>query len=338
MDELRTLFITKNKSNSGVNPLKIEVHPYETKINQTLQRIEQRVSETNLQLIRKYDRQLVHESLAHATRLKNLETVLNLTTILNKDWNQVDTDDIKELVYNIVTQYSNNGQETHTTYDHKKILKIFFRWVKLGSSPKMYLSINPNTYHETKTNFTFTIKKEIKPLDTNPPKLLAPNDIIVQSKNSVGEKVSFEIQSIDDVDTKIFPSCNPQSGAFFPIGKTVVKCNAMDSSGNRAEQVTFSIIVESTKTSVPEWVKNNAKWWSDGQVDDSTFSQGIGFLIKEKVISVSSLPPRASAVAQEKVPDWIKNNAKWWADGMISEDDFLKGITYMVEKGIIRAQ
>ena len=139
MDELRTLFITKNKSNSGVNPLKIEVHPYETKINQILQRIEQRVSETNLQLIRKYDRQLVNESLAHATRLKNLETVLNLTTILNKDWNQVDADDIKELVYNIVTQYSNNGQETHTTYDHKKILKIFFRWVKLGSRSTEYL-------------------------------------------------------------------------------------------------------------------------------------------------------------------------------------------------------
>ena len=89
---------------------------------------------------------------------------------------------------------------------------------------------------------------------------------------------------------------------------------------------------------VPDWVKNNAKWWADGQVDDSTFSQGIGFLIKEKVISVSSLPPQASTVAEEKIPDWIKNNAKWWADGMISEDDFLKGITYMVEKGIIRAQ
>ena len=89
---------------------------------------------------------------------------------------------------------------------------------------------------------------------------------------------------------------------------------------------------------VPDWVKNNAKWWSDGQVDDATFSQGIGFLIKNKVISISSLPPQASAVAEEKIPDWIKNNAKWWADGMISEDDFLKGITYMVEKGIIRAQ
>ena len=93
-----------------------------------------------------------------------------------------------------------------------------------------------------------------------------------------------------------------------------------------------------TMNKVPDWVKNNAKWWSDGQVDDSTFSQGIGFLIKEKVISVSSLPPQASDVAEEKIPDWIKNNAKWWADGMISEDDFLKGITYMVEKGIVKVQ
>ena len=70
----------------------------------------------------------------------------------------------------------------------------------------------------------------------------------------------------------------------------------------------------------------------------STFSQGIGFLIKEKVISVSSFPPQASTVAEEKIPEWIKNNAKWWADGMISEDDFLKGITYMVEKGIVKVQ
>ena len=87
---------------------------------------------------------------------------------------------------------------------------------------------------------------------------------------------------------------------------------------------------------IPEWIKNNAKWWSDGQVDDSTFSQGIGFLIKEKVISISSLPPQASAVSEEKIPDWIKNNAMWWADGMISEDEFLRAIKYMVENGIVK--
>lgn len=36
-----------------------------------------------------------------------------------------------------------------------------------------------------------------------------------------------------------------------------------------------------------------------------------------------------------QLPSWIKNNAKWWADGTITDNDFVKGIQYMVEKGII---
>lgn len=94
--------------------------------------------------------------------------------------------------------------------------------------------------------------------------------------------------------------------------------------------------LELKENNVPDWIKNNAKWWADGQVDDSTFTQGIGFLIKEKIIGIASLPEQASDVAEQKVPDWIKNNAGWWADGMISEDDFIKGITYLVESGIIK--
>ena len=100
------------------------------------------------------------------------------------------------------------------------------------------------------------------------------------------------------------------------------------------------IVPEPTSIStkkVPDWVKNNAKWWSDSQVDDTTFSQGIGYLIKENIIEIDNLPS-SGADSDQSVPEWVKNNAKWWADGMISEDEFLRGITYMVEKGIIRAQ
>jgi len=38
----------------------------------------------------------------------------------------------------------------------------------------------------------------------------------------------------------------------------------------------------------------------------------------------------------EPIPGWIKNNAKWWADGQISEDDFVGGIEWLVEQGIIK--
>lgn len=35
------------------------------------------------------------------------------------------------------------------------------------------------------------------------------------------------------------------------------------------------------------------------------------------------------------VPTWIKNNAGWWSQELITDDDFVKGIQYLVEQGII---
>ena len=35
------------------------------------------------------------------------------------------------------------------------------------------------------------------------------------------------------------------------------------------------------------------------------------------------------------VPEWIKNNAGWWADGSIDDKTFVQGIEYLVKEGII---
>jgi len=86
--------------------------------------------------------------------------------------------------------------------------------------------------------------------------------------------------------------------------------------------------------SIPDWIKNNAKWWAEGTIDDTSFKQGIQYMIKENIIAIDNLP-QASGTSESKIPDWIKNNAKWWADGIIGEDDFVNGLKYMVEKGII---
>ncbi|WP_428324052.1 peptidase [Nitrosopumilus sp.] len=39
--------------------------------------------------------------------------------------------------------------------------------------------------------------------------------------------------------------------------------------------------------------------------------------------------------AYAEVPDWVKNNAGWWADGVISESEFLTGISFLISDGII---
>jgi len=53
---------------------------------------------------------------------------------LQKDWEEVTKNDIDILVLEIIQKHSDeSGKETNYSYDHKKILKIFIRWMKLGS-------------------------------------------------------------------------------------------------------------------------------------------------------------------------------------------------------------
>ena len=36
------------------------------------------------------------------------------------------------------------------------------------------------------------------------------------------------------------------------------------------------------------------------------------------------------------IPSWIKNNAGWWSKGAISDDEFVRGIQYLISVGIIK--
>jgi len=38
---------------------------------------------------------------------------------------------------------------------------------------------------------------------------------------------------------------------------------------------------------VPSWIKNNAGWWAEGTVDDTTFLNGIKFLVENDIIKIS---------------------------------------------------
>lgn len=85
---------------------------------------------------------------------------------------------------------------------------------------------------------------------------------------------------------------------------------------------------------IPGWVKSNAEWWAQDQIDDSTFVSGIEYLVKEGVIQISETTQASSSISDE-IPGWIKNNADWWSQGLISDEDFIKGVQYLVENGII---
>jgi hypothetical protein len=106
---------------------------------------------------------------------------------------------------------------------------------------------------------------------------------------------------------------------------------------NSESFTSFTLIVgqpTEDKTSIPDWIKNNAGWWAEGQIDDSAFLQGIQFLINEGIMIIPSTETTQVSESQE-VPSWIKNNAGWWAEGQIDDNTFVSGIQYLVKVGII---
>jgi len=56
-------------------------------------------------------------------------------------------------------------------------------------------------------------------------------------------------------------------------------------------------------------------------------------LINTGVINVSASSSQGN-IPQE-IPSWIKNNAKWWSEGLISDEEFVKGIEFLITNGII---
>jgi len=96
-----------------------------------------------------------------------------------------------------------------------------------------------------------------------------------------------------------------------------------------------SIANAQSEIGIPGWIKTNAGWWANGDIDDTSFVQGIQYLIKEDIMQI---PPTAqgSSGSTNEIPGWIKTNAGWWANGDIDDTSFVQGIQFLIKDGIMR--
>ena len=86
-------------------------------------------------------------------------------------------------------------------------------------------------------------------------------------------------------------------------------------------------------TTIPEWVKPIAKWWSEGNIDDSEFISALLYLIENKIIQIP--PVEIQSDSEDKIPEWVKTNAREWAYDKIDDNTFVSGIQHMIEYGLI---
>jgi len=124
---------------------------------------------------------------------------------------------------------------------------------------------------------------------------------------------------------------------FIPADVTgIVHLNFKNLNNNNLAKTIIPIVIDRITTLeiiIPDWIRNNALWWSEDQIDDDTFIQGIEYLIKNQIIVISSTQQETSN--SQEIPDWIRNNAKWWVSNQIDDKTFAQGLEFLIKNGII---
>jgi hypothetical protein len=171
------------------------------------------------------------------------------------------------------------------------------------------------------------------PVDTVPPQVLVPDDIVIETENPNGAVATFNPHAIDNIDELLTPSCNYHSGSIFAIGTTEVVCTATDSAGNSSSN-SFNVIIEFSGVLIPDWIKSVAGFWNAGDINDASFLEAISYLIENNILVVP--PTEAGADTGATVPEWVKNTAGWWAEGQIDDDSFVNALQYLIQQGLIQ--
>jgi len=86
---------------------------------------------------------------------------------------------------------------------------------------------------------------------------------------------------------------------------------------------------------VPTWIKNNAGYWAAGSIGDDEFVKGIQYMLQNGIIQIPTQSVASTQSTDQKIPSWVKNNAGYWAAGSIGDDEFVKGIQYMIGARIL---
>ena len=119
-------------------------------------------------------------------------------------------------------------------------------------------------------------------------------DYVISSAN-VNDDLTFDflvkindLTSITDLNTLEYYYAPKIFGAVDNIERSYLhdsdKKQIIFFSDTKSTENIESIVVNEIK--IPTWIKNNAAWWSDGTIDDTTFITGIEFLVEEGIIKV----------------------------------------------------
>ena len=153
------------------------------------------------------------------------------------------------------------------------------------------------------------------------------------------------IISIDIVEGSSVPGCEETSDGCYILNTTVLsKADAQVTWYNT--DTAAHTVTSGTPADGPDGLFDSSVIPAGGQYKkdfERGFSNGVydyycvvhTWMTGTLIIGEAEAAAAEAAAAEATIPDWIKNNAGWWADGSIDDGSFLSGISYLIQNNII---
>ncbi|KAF6246047.1 hypothetical protein [Nitrosopumilus sp. b2] len=172
-----------------------------------------------------------------------------------------------------------------------------------------------------------------------------PGEFYMTTGDSSQEQNRLRVSNGDTIyieyDDITLPRPYTQADSLEIVGKALVLDTGVHMVSDGAELFVETprptITPVSTDIEIPNWIKKNAIWWSDGQINDPDFAKGIEYLVQENIITVTTIEESVDEEANiTSIPMWVRNNAAWWSEGHLTDVEFANGIKFLMASGLIK--
>jgi hypothetical protein len=150
---------------------------------------------------------------------------------------------------------------------------------------------------------------EITVVDTTPPVLTVPADIVAEASSAAGAVVQFTATAHDLVSGSVPAVADFPPGSTFPLGRTVVTVAAADETENSATATFVVTVADTTAPTIvrlaasPDvvWPPNHKMRWVDLCVH---VAEAVDAAPVTRIIGVASNEPEHGADDADTAPDW----------------------------------
>jgi len=223
-------------------------------------------------------------------------------------------------------------------YENQGINNIERFKMFLNFEGENYDTSTMDTYITYKRNGEITIvdphekieKVDIEILQVDPWNLIVNVKIIF--KNTFNTSILVESWDLArHSGKKLFPD------ALQVVEPSILLADAQKVLNEPTPDLTLEVLTETELTEIPVWIKSNALWWKQKQIDDSDFMAGIKYLIEKTMIEVDQ-NDLSNSLTTKDIPVWISDVAGMWADDSITDEEFINIMQWLISKGILQVQ